>query len=126
MREKNMAIIGPSVIEKQGTFTVNNLPPCCTIEWNQSPVQDALNNTYASLSYDATNPNCVTINNYGNNGFSILLSASVIFPEKAEISPVNLTPIYVTGDCSLSGIYYEEYANGSKSSEWPLVNTDFD
>ncbi len=126
IREQNMAISGPNVIEKQGTFTVNNLPSYCSIKWNQSPVQDALNSTYASLSYDATNPNCVIVNNYGSNGFSILLGASVIFPEKAKISPIELAPIYVTGDCSLSGIYYEEYANGDKSSEWPLVNTDFD
>ena len=126
LSEQSMGISGPNVIENSGTYTVSNLIPGCSVKWSQSPAEGALNSQYASLTYDVSNPNSVIVNNVGKGGFSIKLGATIEFPSDLNIPAKRLTPIYVTGDCDLSGIYYEEMSDGSVSSEWPLVNSSYE
>ena len=123
---KGMSIIGPNVIEKAGTYSISNLVPGCTVKWSQSPIPGSLNNSYVSLRQSTTDPNSVYIENYFDQGFSIQLKATVVFPEETGIPSQALPPINVTGDGKLTGLYYERYPDGSQSSEWTLLDTEYD
>lgn len=123
LAKKQMYIYGPNVIDKDGYYSIINLPSICSVDWEQTPREGALNSQYAYLT---TNGKSATIKNIGSDGFSINLKATVIFPEWTGLPKRKISPISVTGDCALHGIYYEINSNGEKSMESPLNNADFE